>query len=136
IYYTAADASTISSPSKQIQFPVADVIFNIDSDDFTKLTRAARTLSIDTLAITADDGKILINGYNKVTDADLVNVLYSFECADYDGTAEFNFLVNMANMKMLSDDYKVMISSKGAIKFEGKTSTYIGVLETGSKYTA
>ena len=136
IYYTAADASTVVSPSKAIQFPVSDVIFEINGEDFTKLTRAARTLSIDTLAITADQGKILINGYNKTVDQELLNVLYSFECSDYDGTAEFNFLINMANMKMLADDYKVMISSKGAIKFEGKTSTYIVVLEIGSKYTA
>lgn len=136
IYYPAADASTVISPKKAIAFPVADVIFEIAAEDFSKLTRAARTLSIDTLAVASEDGKIVINGYNKTVDNELTNVLYSFECAELEGTAEFNFLINMSNMKMITDDYKVMISSKGAIKFEGKTSTYVVVLEIGSKYTA
>lgn len=136
IYYPAADASTIVSPKNAIKFPVADVIFEISGENFNKLTRAARTLSIDTLAIASEDGKIVINGYNKTVDQDLNNVLYSFECADYEGTSKFNFLINMANMKMLNDDYKVMIASQGAAKFEGKTSTYIVVLELGSEYTA
>lgn len=46
------------------------------------------------------EGKIVINGFNKVEDFVLICVKYFLIFGDYDGENIFNFIINMVNMKM------------------------------------
>lgn len=137
IYWPSADPSTISFPSKAVQFPVANVIFELKGEDMTQLMRVSRSMGIDTLGITTEDSKIVINGYNKAADSASMKVLYSLTAGEYDGTNEFNFFVNMSNMKMQPSDYKVLIAvvgKKGAIKFEGSHANYVLAFEADSQH--
>ncbi|WCZ66235.1 DNA polymerase [Yersinia phage MHG19] len=132
IFWPSADESTIPHPSKPIPFPVANVIFDLKGDDLQQLMRVSRGLAIDTLGVTTKDGKIIINGYNKSADSSSMRVLYSVEVGEYDGTNNFCFMINMANMKMQPADYKVLIAAQGAIKFEGSHASYVVALEADS----
>lgn len=141
IYWPSADPSTIVFPQKPIPFPVASVITEIKAEDLQQLMRVSRGLQIDTIAITNKDGKIVLNGFNKVEDSGLTRVKYSLVLGDYDGQEEFNFVINMSNMKMQPADYKLMLWGKSngakkqsAAKFEGNHASYVIALETDSTF--
>ncbi|ARW58023.1 sliding clamp protein [Serratia phage X20] len=137
IHWPIADASTIAFPSKPIPFPVAKVIFELKGEDLQQLMRVSRGLQIDTLAITNVDGHIEIRGYNAVADSALTNVLYTLALGEYNGTNNFNFVINMTNMKMIPADYKVMLwaqDKKFASKFEGAQSSYVIAMEATSTH--
>lgn len=137
IFWPAADPSTISYPKKAITFPVANIIFDLKGEDLQQLMRVSRSMQIDTLGITNEDGKIIIRGYNKAADSANMKVLYSLVVGDYDGTNEFEFFINIGNMKMQPADYKCMIAVSGkqaAIKFEGSHAAYILAFEADSTH--
>lgn len=137
IFWPAADPSTIVFPAKPIPFPVASVIIDFKGEDLTQLMRVSRGLQIDTIAITNDNGKIVLNGFNKVADSGLVRVLYSLTLGEYDGTNNFNFVINMANMKMQPASYKLMLWADGkktAAKFEGDHASYVVAMEADSTH--
>lgn len=137
IQWSAADPSTIVFPNKKIPFPVATVIFDLKGEDLQQLMRVSRGLQIDTLAITNKDGKIVINGYNQLQDKELTRPLYTLVVGDYNETANFNFIINMGNMKMVPADYRVLLWAKGdkfATKFEGTQASYVIAMEAGSSH--
>ncbi|MFP9035597.1 hypothetical protein ACLI2Q_16135, partial [Enterococcus faecalis] len=56
---------------------------------------------------------------------------------DYDGENTFNFIINMANMKMQPGNYKLLLWAKGkqgAAKFEGEHANYVVALEADSTH--
>lgn len=139
IFLNAADPSTISYPKKAITFPVANIIFDIKGEDLQQLLRVSRSMQIDTLGITTEDGKIVVKGYNKAADSSNMKVLYSLVTGDYDGTNNFEFFINMANIKMQPADYKCMIAvdparKQAAIKFEATHAAYIVAFEADSRH--
>lgn len=137
IYWPSADESSIVYPKKPIPFPTASVIFELSADDYQQLTRVARGLGIDVIAITHKDGDIIVNGYNKIADSELTRPLYSAKVGEYDGTTDFNFVINMGNMKMLPGAYKVLLWAQGnkcAAKFEGEQASYVLAMEESSSH--
>ena len=98
IFWPAADPSTIVLPNKPIPFPTASVIVDFKGEDLQQLMRVSRGLQIDTIAITNTDGKIVLNGFNKVEDSGLTRIKYSLTLGDYEGDNNFNFIINMGNM--------------------------------------
>ncbi|AAU29242.2 sliding clamp DNA polymerase accessory protein [Escherichia phage CLB_P2] len=141
IKWPIADPSTIAFPSKAIPFPVAEVIFDLKAEDYQQLMRVSSGLSIDTFAITVDDGKIVINGYKQVDDKELTRPLYSLVVADHDGP-DFKFIINKTNMKMMPADYHVLLWARGegqdarfAAKFEGTQASYVLAMEAGSSHS-
>jgi hypothetical protein len=140
IKWPAADPSTIVFPAKPIKFPVAKVIFDLKGEDLQQLMRVSNGLNIDTFAITAEDGKIVINGYNQLEDKELTRALYALIVADYDGD-NFKFVINKQNMKMMPADYRVMLWARGqdgdakfAARFEGTQASYVLAMEAGSTH--
>lgn len=141
IFWPAADPSTIVFPTKPIPFPVANVIIDFKGEDLQQLMRVSRGMQIDTIAITNVDGKIVLRGYNKVEDAALTRPKYSLTLGDYEGAGNFNFIINMSNMKMTIGDYKLMLWAKmngskkqTAAKFEGASASYVVAMEADSTF--
>lgn len=137
IFWPAADASTIVFPSKPIPFPTASVIVDFKGEDLQQLMRVSRGLQIDTIAIANKEDKIVLSGYNKVEDSALVRPKYSLTLGDYDGTNNFNFVINMANMKMQPASYKLLLWADGkktAAKFEGDAASYVVAMEADSTH--
>lgn len=138
INWPSADPTTIVAPKKPINFPEPKVEFSITAEDFNQLMKVARGLGADTIAITAENGKVIVNSFNKVSDSELKKVLYSFEISQLDDVSkEFNFIINLSNMKMLPDSYEVKLWAQDqmfAAKFIGTHITYVLAVESDSKH--
>jgi len=128
---TDADASTIVSPKKRLQMPVADIIFELSEKDMNDITKIARAAGADMLTITTRDGRLFADAFSSEDQSKQTR--YSLDIGAYDGTNTFKFVLNMTNFKMLPGSYKVLISSKGAAKFESDVASYVIVLETSSE---
>ena len=110
IKYFYSSEDTLTTPSKDITMPEADVKFTLDVDVLNKIKRAASTLGHNEVSITGKNGIItlsVVDSQNKTSNV--------FEI-DIDGEfaegAVFNFILNINNLKIIPGDYNVEISSK------------------------
>ncbi|AHY25304.1 sliding clamp, DNA polymerase accessory protein [Serratia phage PS2] len=134
VFYRAANASTIVTPKNRLTMPVANVIFELSADQMQQILRTSRAQNGDVLSIASDDNKIVIRGFNRAIDKDCLRPLFSVETADWDGP-DFDFRLNMANMHMKEADFKILISSKGAVKFESDKISYVVATEATSTHS-
>lgn len=133
IRYFFTDTDHLTTPTKDIKMPDADVMFNIGNDTLNKIKRAASSLGHSELSITPNNGSIALTVF------DSENPTSNTFSVDVDGrysTDKFNLIVSIANLKVLPGDYQVDISSKLISHF---TSTDSGVeywiaLEKTSSY--
>jgi hypothetical protein len=133
IRYFFTDTDHLTTPTKDIKMPDADVMFNIGNDTLNKIKRAASSLGHSELSITPNNGSIALTVF------DSENPTSNTFSVDVDGrysTDKFNLILSIANLKVLPGDYQVDISSKLISHF---TSTDSGVeywiaLEKTSSY--
>ncbi|MGL5579399.1 MAG: LCP family protein [Cetobacterium sp.] len=131
VKYTTVDPSVITFPEKTINFPVADVQFELKEEDLKRIMAAARTLRLPEIVVTQTDGKIVVKVVNS---EDPSTNSYALEVAEYEGDNDFEFFVRVENMKMIDNTYKVLITKLGAIKFESEKVSYIVALERNSHF--
>lgn len=130
-YYT--DSSMLKYPPKDITMPDADVKFKLDRDTMAKLSKAASTLKYTEITITPNDGINL-----SVTDTDSsTSHTYSIDVAgQYDTNADFKFIIDIGNLKLLPGDYEVSLSQKFISQFKHTTRDvcYWVAMEKSSNY--
>lgn len=126
----AADVSTIKVPKKRLELPVADLIFEITGAQLEQLIKASAMMKLNVISIENIDGKLIISAKNK----DDSKSNFSLEVGDYDGAHIFNFDISVDNMSFINNDYKVMVSSAGAVKFESPAISYVVILESTTKH--
>jgi hypothetical protein len=132
IKYFFSDIDMLTSPSKDITMPSVDVKFVLDSDVLTKIKRAASALRLTELAITSNNGILTLS----VVDSE--NATSNTFSIDVDGEYtedNFNFILNISNLKMLPGDYEVEISSKLISHFtnvENKAQYWIALEKTST----
>lgn len=118
VKYFFSPEETLTSPTKDINMPSAEVSFVLDGDTMSKVKRAAATLGHSELSISAKDGVLqlsVIDSANSTSNSYVIDVEGTF-----DANATFNFIVNIANLRMLPGDYEVSISSKLISEFKNK----------------
>lgn len=118
VKYFFSPEETLTSPTKDINMPSAEVTFVLDGETMSKIKRAASTLGHSELSISAKDGVLqlsVIDTANSTSNSYVIDVEGTFE-----SNAVFNFIVNIANLKMLPGDYEVSISSKLISEFKNK----------------
>jgi len=128
--YTFADVSMIhAAPEKTIELPSADVVVNVSWNDLQSVLKAAGVLQFNEVAFVGQDGKC----YLKAIDS-------SSEHADDYGveigetTDEFKIIIKTDNLKLLPQDYRVTLCSKGISEFKGEDVTYFVAIDTKSTY--
>jgi len=132
IKYFFSDIDMLTSPSKDITMPSVDVKFVLDSDVLNKIKRAASALRLTELAITSNNGILTLS----VVDSE--NATSNTFSIDVDGEYtedNFNFILNISNLKMLPGDYEVEISSKLISHFtnvENKAQYWIALEKTST----
>ena len=116
VKYYYADTEMLTSPTKPIEMPDPDVSFNLDVNTLSSLKRASGIFGHGQLLIEPSEGSIEVDG-------------------EYT-SAPFKFVLNISNLRMVSDDYKVKISKKLISEFTNEASnlTYWIALEKSSKY--
>ena len=107
-FYSSED--TLTTPSKDITMPDAEVKFKLDSLVLDKIKRAASTLGHNEVSISNSNNIIkisVIDSQNKTSHAFSIDV-----DGEYAQDSKFNFVLNISNLKIIPDDYEVSISSK------------------------
>ena len=110
IKYYFAETEILTQPTKDITMPNSEVGINISQKDLDQIKKAAAVLGHTELSLSGSNGVVTArvldvkdstaNTYDIVIDNDNV-------CKE-----EFNFVVNIPNLKLLPGDYFVSISSK------------------------
>ena len=134
--YFYSDVDMLSTPSKDVVMPEAEVTFTLDTDTLNRLKRAASALGHDEISITPDGNSIRLTVVDK--DDATSNSFFSNVEGEFQSGVDFNFILNVNNLKVISEDYKVSISSKLISNFKSLQSPieYFIALEKSSTYGA
>lgn len=133
VNYYYADPEILTTPTKPITMPEADVWFDLDETTVAALKRAATIFGHNQLVIEPDEGAI------KLSVVDPENATANNYSILVDGgynNDQFKFVLNINNLKMLQANYQVKISSKLISEFTSEDSNikYWIALEKSSTY--
>jgi hypothetical protein len=133
VKYYYADTEMLTTPTKPIDMPDADVWFTLDEGTLNGIKRAAAVFGHGQLTIEPNDGSV------KLSVIDPENATANEYSIQVDGGYEndkFKFALNIANLRMVSDNYNVKISSKLISQFTNESGdlTYWVALEKSSTY--
>ena len=112
-----------------ISFPEADATFTLTKDTFNKVLKAASVLNAPDMVLdTGDVGIMLLRVSDRKNDT---SNNFSIEVGQ-GATPNQKFFFKVENLKLLSGDYEVEVSTKGISKFKNinKNIEYFIALET------
>lgn len=135
IKYFFSDPENLTKPTKMISMPDANVSFTLDQNTLNNLKRAASALGHSEVSITGKSNLITLSVLDK--DNSTSNT-YSIDVDGEADTNSFNFIINIANLRLIPADYKVEISSRLISQFTSlnleKELKYWIALEKSSTY--
>lgn len=140
IKYFFTDADMLTAPTstmleKASAMNAFEVNFTLDQDTLNKIKRAASALGHTSVSVTASDGSIALTVFDP---ENTTSNTFTIELAGTYESEDFNFILNIQNMKILPGDYNVGLSSKLMSKFTHteKNVSYWIALEKTSTYGA
>ena len=110
IKYFFAETEILTQPTKDITMPNAEVGVNLSEKVLDQIKKAASVLGHTELSLKGDNGVVTASVLD-VKDA-TANTFDIVVDKDNSCKEEFNFVVNIPNLKLLPGDYYVLISSK------------------------
>lgn len=134
IEYRYADPSVITSPpEKELKLPSDDVCLVMSEDHLETVKKAAAVLQIPDVSVIGDGSKIYLTVSDKKNSGSNSYKIEVGETADV-----FRFNLKVENLKMITGDYDVTISSKNLAKFTHHARPYVAfiALEPDSTYEA
>lgn len=136
VKYFYSDPEMLSTPKKDIVMPECEVKFLLSNDTLAKVKRAASALGHEEISITPSNGSIeisVVNGADKTSNSYAITV-----DGDYPEGQEFNFILNVNNLKLIGESYEVSVSSRTISNFKSIDSKleYFVALEKTSTYGA
>ena len=117
VKYFFSPEETLTTPQKDINMPGGDVNFSLDNDTLNRIKRAASALGHGEVSITGKNGVLslsVVDSHNSTSNTFSIDLDGDF------GDANFNFIMSIANLKILPGDYDVSISSKLISQFSHK----------------
>jgi hypothetical protein len=128
--YVFADISmVIVPPEKEINIPSEDVTVDVEWNDIQSVLKAAGVLNLPEIAFVGRDGTCYISA---VDSANPTADSHEIEIGKTDDT--FQLVIKTENLKLLPQNYKVTLCSKGISKFEGNDIKYFIAIESKSTY--
>ncbi len=128
--YTFSDESLITvPPAKDIKFPDPDVTFELTNEQLSDVLKAQGVLRLPELAAVGDGKKVTfqaLDSKNPSADAFSIDVGKT--------TKKFKVIFKAENIRLLSDDYTVHITSKGLSSWEGERVQYYVAIESNSTF--
>lgn len=134
VKYFFSPEETLTTPQKDVTMPTADVSFVLTNDTLNKLRRASSALGHSEVSITNNNGVLnlsIVDTKNSTSNAFSIDV-----DGEFPQDSQFNFILSIANLKILPGDYQVDISSKLITQFSHKEMNvqYWIALEKSSTY--
>ena len=115
VKYFYSDPSVIVSPTKEVNMPEADVSFSLSEANLTQLQKMAAILKAPDLALVGEKGgDVVLKVCDKKNDTSNKFDIVVGENA----TASYTFYFKVENLKMMSGDYDVAVSSKSISHFK------------------
>jgi|SRR5210317_1643041 hypothetical protein len=134
VKYFFSDPEMLTSPSKDIVMPECEVNFVLDTRTLSSLKSAAAALGHSEISITPANGAVCLS----VLDSkDATSNVFSVDVdGSYEEGVNFNFVLNVNNLKIVNEDFDVGISSRLISQFKSKQSDieYFIALEKTSTY--
>lgn len=134
--YRFADPEILTAPTSQIKMPDAEVSVTVTEDQLTQVRKAASVLGHSVVSVVGKEGIIsLCVTDNKNSSANTFDMVID---ENNDCKSEFDFQFLISNIRVVSGDYKVDISSKFISRWENTTAPieYYIALEKSSTFTA
>lgn len=129
IRYMPADPEVLIFPKKEPKFTdTPDAEFKLTSGHLTQIIKAASVLKVPVVTIKGDGKKIVALVHDK-TNPNSNQFVIDVE-ASTDKT--FDLHVKVDSLKMLPEDYDVLVSFSKILKFIGDKKTYLVTCETDS----
>lgn len=128
-YTFAADNLIVAPTDKSVKMPDTEINFRLTADDLSKVLKALGVLQLPEIAVTGDGNSIHLEALdNKNPSGDSYKV-----CV---GSTELTFkmIFSVDNIKIMSGDYDVAISSKGIAHFKGSDVEYWIATEASSTF--
>jgi len=128
-YYFADKSMVITPPEKEINVPTNDVEVTVEWADLQSVIKAAGVLQLPEIAFDGDGETCSLKAIDSNnTTADSFGI-------ELGATADkFRLIIKTENLKLLPQNYKVTLSSKGISKFECSDVTYFVAIESKSFY--
>jgi hypothetical protein len=115
IKYYAASPEIIKSPPSTIRFPDPEIVFDLEQSSFDTLKKVSSTLKTSDVSIIGDNGELKIVVVDKKNPTG-----NSFESVVGETKHTFRSNFKIENIKFLSGNYQVNLSSKKISKFVNK----------------
>lgn len=133
VKYFFSDPEMLTSPAKTIAQPAQDIKFTLDQSTLNSLKRAASALGHSEVSITPSSGAITLSVMDK--DNSTSNT-YSIDVDGEYNSDQFNFIVNINNLRMIPGDYNVILASNLISQFTNTDGNlcYWVALEKSSTY--
>ena len=130
-YFFADPQVIIAPPEKEISLPSQDACFQLDSNSFEKLLKAAAVYQLPDLAVVGGEGVVKLIVRDKKNDT---SNEYAVTVGETDRNFTFNFKVE--NIRIIPGSYDVVVSSKLLSKFTNSrlNLTYYIALEPDSTF--
>lgn len=130
VSYTFADPKLIVTPNdKEIKMPPAEIQFRLTGDDLSKVLKAMGVLQLPEIAVTGDGQSMYIEAIDSKNPS---SDTYKVRLADTELT--FKMIFKAENIKIMSGDYDVQISSQGIAYFKGTDVEYWIATEASSTF--
>lgn len=128
--YTYAEPSLILvPPEKEVVLPSPEVEFDLPNEALNRVIKALGIIGAPEIAVTGDGDNIYVEALNVKNQSEST---YRVQVGKTDKTFRMVFLAE--NIKVLPEDYRVSISSRGLSHFKANDIEYWIAIEASSKY--
>ena len=137
VKYFFSDSSILTTPQKDITMPDCEVTVSFTDDILSQIRKAASALGHSEMSISATDDGVNIKVFDsKDSSANIYNIQLANDAGYKEG--QFEFVININNLKLLDGDYEVNISSKLISEWKNTTKPvrYYIALEKNSNYNS
>ena len=131
VRYMPADASVLISPKKEPKFtdsPEAE--FTLTSQQLSQIIKASSVLKVPFMTINGDGEKISVLIHDK-SNPNTNQFAIDVESVS---SSKFDLHIKVESLKMIPEDYQVLVSSSKMCKFIGDKKSYIVTGETDSSF--
>lgn len=133
VKYFFAEPSILTTPQKDITMPDCEVNLTLTKSILDQMRKAASVLGHTEMAIVGSSDGIKLS----ILDSkDSTSNTYEMEISSEAQEKEYEFILNISNLKLMDGDYEVGISSKLISNWKNTTKPveYFIALEKNSKY--
>jgi hypothetical protein len=136
VKYFFSDPDILTAPTSDVKMPDAEVNFNLDEGTLSRLKKASSALGHTSMSVEGEDGALKLTVFDDNNSTS--NTYSTVVPGNYPEGAQFKFIFNIANFKVVPGDYNVAVSSKLVSHFghASEDINYWIALEKTSEWSA